>query len=269
MTPRRVAFVGAEPVFGPAVAHGELIDLTEPPRTAEIRAALARRRPHATVVLGPPFPPPETLAGAGLVLAFTTEAADLPWADRTIATDQRIPAWRHVPLPVADHLFADVAPSAAPPRVLFLGRSTPHRESVLSAVKHDFDVLHVADGVRGEELVALLARTDVGLNAHRTSEGGFEHRVPLHLARGHLVVSETLDPAHGLEADIDFLEVRDGRAMHRVVAAVRRHPQMHRRVRIRGRLKAERFRASRVWPRVVEDAFRDVAAFGSAKQRPS
>ena len=38
-----------------------------------------------------------------------------------------------------------------------------------------------------------------------------------------------------------------------------------RRVRVRGRLKAEQFRASRVWPRLVHDLHADLEAFGSAR----
>jgi hypothetical protein len=264
VTPRRVAFVGAEPVFGPAVPAGLLVDVREPPRVDEMRAALARARPHATVVLGPPFPPPETLAGlGGLVLGVTTEPeqTDLPWAHRVVATQPAPGVWRRMPLPVADDLFAPVTRAATPPRALFLGRSTAHRERVLSDVKHHFDVLHVVDGVRGAELRALLRRTDVGLNAHREPGRGFEHRVAIHLACGHLVVSEPLDPSEGLEPDIDYVQVADGRAMLAVVRALHRHPQLHERVRIRGRRKAEQFRASRVWPRLVADAERDVAAF--------
>jgi hypothetical protein len=38
-------------------------------------------------------------------------------------------------------------------------------------------------------------------------------------------------------------------------------------VRIRGRRAAERFRASRVYPRLVEDLLADLAAFGSNRRR--
>ena len=41
-----------------------------------------------------------------------------------------------------------------------------------------------------------------------------------------------------------------------------RFPEMHQRVRVRGRMKAEHFRASRVFARVVHDLLADVAAFG-------
>jgi hypothetical protein len=38
-------------------------------------------------------------------------------------------------------------------------------------------------------------------------------------------------------------------------------------VRVRGRRKAEQFRASRVYPRMVTDLFADVRAFGSPRDR--
>jgi hypothetical protein len=44
-----------------------------------------------------------------------------------------------------------------------------------------------------------------------------------------------------------------------------RFPGLWHRVRVRGRMKAEQFRASRVWPRLLHDALADVGAFGSAR----
>ena len=44
-----------------------------------------------------------------------------------------------------------------------------------------------------------------------------------------------------------------------------RFPGLWHRVRVRGSQKAEQFRASRVWPRLLQDAIADVTAFGSAR----
>ena len=66
---------------------------------------------------------------------------------------------------------------------------------------------------------------DVGINVHNEPYPSFENRVCLHLAAGHLVLSEPLSPTHGLEPGIDYLEVgtpgaraRD-RALHRFPAS--------------------------------------------------
>ena len=95
--------------------------------------------------------------------------------------------------------------SGVPPRVLFLGYSTEHREQWLVDSKHRFDVLHAAHGVFGDRLLALFARTDVAINLHGEPYPTFENRVSLHLAAGHLLLSEELSPLHGLEPDVDFL----------------------------------------------------------------
>ena len=48
-----------------------------------------------------------------------------------------------------------------------------------------------------------------------------------------------------------------------VASTVRTFPDTFQRVRFRGRQKAEQYRASRVWPALVRDLFRDVAARGT------
>lgn len=176
-----------------------------------------------------------------------------------------VPVWRSVPLPVADSHFAPVKPSAVPPRVLFIGRSTEHRERFLVPVKHAFDVFHIAHGAHGDELRELLVKTDVGINLHNEPYPSFENRVCLHLAAGNLVVSEPLSPTHGLEPGIDYIEVREPEALLQVIDQIHHYPDLYRRVRIRGRRKAEAFRASNVYPRLLFDLFRDLEVFGTER----
>ena len=84
--------------------------------------------------------PPATCA-AGSSRAERIDAANF---DRIVSFDPLfveaaadiVPVWRSVPLPVDDSHFAPVQPSAVPPRVLFVGRSTEHREWFLVPVKH-------------------------------------------------------------------------------------------------------------------------------------
>jgi hypothetical protein len=170
--------------------------------------------------------------------------------------------WRSLPLPVADAVFAPVRPAARPPRITFLGYSTEHREAWLVDAKHHYDILHVAYGVHGDKLRELFARTDVAINLHGEPYPSFENRVCLHLAAGHLVLSEPLSPLHGLEPGIDFLELRSPGQLLEAIFGLRAYPGVHDAVRRRGRRKAESFRASRVWPRVLGDLVRDVRAFG-------
>jgi hypothetical protein len=177
--------------------------------------------------------------------------------------DQFMPVWRSLPIPVADGMYADVDRIEGPPRILFVGRSTPHRESLLAPTKAEFDVLHIAFGVAAEELEAVMREHDVAINLHNEPYPSFENRVCLHLAAGHLVISEALSPTHGLEPGIDYLEVGRSDELLRIARTLARFPDAYHRVRVRGRRKAEDFRASRVWPRLAGDLFRDLVAFGT------
>ena len=178
-----------------------------------------------------------------------------------------LPLWRSLPLPVADELYAPLPlrEPRRPNRILFLGYATEHREHVLIDAKHHYDVLHVAWGMHGDALRELLHSTDVALNVHVEPYPSFENRVCLHLAAGNLVLSEPLSPRHGLEPGIDYVELRSRHRLTEAVGALRAHPELHRGVRLRGRRKAEQFRASRVWPRVLSDLQLDVAAFGGRR----
>jgi hypothetical protein len=260
----------------------------------ELLAGLRAFVPHVAIVFRPEVVP-EGLFGElpAVTLGFLSEPlprggpahadlerrlhelrqTDVGNFDRVVAFDPMIaatagevlPIWRSLALPVADRFFAPVAPMRHPPRVLFVGRSTPHREFLLAPAKLEHELLHVAFGVSGDELVELLHRHDVAINLHNENYPSFENRVSMHLAAGHLVLSEVLDPLHGLEPGIDFLEVESASELRSALTVVMRFPRVHHRVRVRGRLKAEQFRASRVYPRLIADLLADLDAFGSSR----
>jgi len=299
-----VAFVGQTTFFHACSLQAPTAGLV--PRFFEFRAGgdggalLAGLRdfaPHVAVVFRPEVIPPGLFAELpAITLGFLSEplprgdgahgdlkrrlgelrAADAGNFDCVVSFDPLIadtareilPVWRSLPLPVADSLFAPVTPMAQPPCVLFVGRSTPYREWLLAPIKLEHDVLHVAFGMSGPELVELMGRHDVAINLHNEGYPSFENRVLMHLAAGHLVVSEELDPLHGLEPGIDFLQVDSARDLRRALAVVARFPRVHHRVRVRGRRKAEQFRASRVYPRLVADLVADIDAFGSSRSAP-
>ena len=225
--------------------------------------ALEHLRPEAVVVFGAEPLPLAGLDGV-LRLGVVTGApgADGTRYDRLVAADAALAdgsVWRVVPLPVDDGLY-DLAPAepAHPARALFLGPSTRHRELWLTDVKHHFDVLHVAHGMHGDKLRELLGRTDVAITLHPSDDVGYEHGVSLHLAAGHLVLSEPLSPGHGLEPGLDYVEVTSPAVLRETMAGVHRHPALHHAIRRRGRRKAEQFRASRVWPRLLGDLAREL-----------
>lgn len=302
--PVRVAFVGQETYFSQCAPHGAVSGLrprffdfrTGVGDDADaLRDALEDWGAHVVVVFRPEIVAPSALHGlCAATLGFVTEPlkraggaehphldrreselalADPGNFDRVVAFDPRVaatadrhaPIWRSLPLPVDDRLYAGVVPSASPPRALFVGHSTEHRERFLVNAKHAYDVLHYAHGLHGDELREVFARTDVALNLHGEEHPSFENRVLLHLAAGHLVISEPLDPTHGLEPGIDFLEIRRPDELMTLLHQLQRRPDTFERVRQRGRAKADAYRASRVWPRVIADLLADLRAFGSER----
>jgi hypothetical protein len=298
----RLAFVGQATFFEACALTRDAAGLTT--RFVEFRqdgdadrmlAEVREWRPHVVLVFRPEIVPPGLFANLdAAAVGFLTEPlprgtasshpdltgrlkalerVDAGNFDRIVAFDPNVveaaervlPVWRSLPLPVDDRFFADPAPVAGRPRVMFVGRSTEHRERLLTPSKHAFDLLHVAFGVDAERLDALMREHDVGINLHNEPYPSFENRVSLHLAAGHLVISEPLDPTHGLEAGIDFIEVWSPEALHETIGLLQRFPNIHQRVRVRGRMKAEAFRASRVYPRLVHDLLLDLRAFGTQR----
>src|SRR4051794_4344946 len=300
----RLAFVGQQTFFE-ACALDErsprvvttFVEFRQGADAEAIRAALDAFAPHAVVVFRPEIVPAGAFDGLrAATIGFLTEsiprttgrrahpdlrrrradlrAADAGNFDRVVAFDPLIvptaeeflPVWRALPIPVADRLYASVRAPDGPPRVGFVGRSTPHRERFLIRPKHELDLLHVAFGLHGAELDDFMARIDVAINLHNEPYPSFENRVCLHLAAGHLVVSETLSPTHGLEPGIDYVEFSEPDELLPTLRTAHRHPDAYQRVRVRGRRKAEQYRASRVWPRLVEDCFADLDAFGTSRR---
>lgn len=202
--------------------------------------------------------------------------ADASQFDRIIAFDPNIiPAasthfdvWRSMPLPVADSMFCDSLPlPSAPVRALFVGRSTPHRSNFLASSKHTLDLHHVEHGLFGDQLKELSKQYFVAINLHNTPYPNFENRVPLHLAMGNLVASEPLSPRNGLDPDLDFIEVHNSDDLWHLLHRVADDPQRYDLVRARGRQKAENFRASVVYRRLLLDLLLDVAQFGDRSEK--
>jgi hypothetical protein len=301
--PLRVAFVGQSTFFRACAMEGEsgglrgtFVEHRAGGDVSALLAALVAIEPHVVVVFRPEIVPAEAFAELpAITVGFLTEPlprrggthpdlerrlrelgnVDARNFDRIVAFDPLIaesagrvlPVWRSVPLPVADRYFRDVEPLTRSPRVVFVGRSTEHREKMLTPAKHQFDILHLAFGVDADMLERTLDEHDVGINLHNEPYPSFENRVCLHLAAGHLVLSEPLSPSHGLEPAIDYLVVTGAGDIVAAIDAMRRFPGVYHRVRVRGRRKAEGFRASHVYPRLVRDLLADVATFGT--ERPT
>jgi hypothetical protein len=173
-----------------------------------------------------------------------------------------LPVWRSVPLPVADSLFMDVRQRSDPPSLLFIGRSTEHRERMLAPVKRTHAILHIGHGLFGAALKRLLAAADVQVNIHNNAYPTFENRVTIALAAGHLMISEPLSPPHGLRAGVDYLEVETPEQLLELADEVACDTAAHAAVQEAGRRGAERFRASHVYPPLMRAALQDVLLHG-------
>jgi hypothetical protein len=272
--PLRLAFVGRSAIFAPAALErhdGALRTLFVDHRRAsdpgETRAALESFAPHAVVVFRPAAVGSGVVSGLRVpVLGVVTQPADVATrdeADRVVALGpfRLTGAWRSLPTPVADRFFRPVRRVRGVPRMLFLGPPTAHRERYLLDVKHRFDCLHAAFGLDAGELERVLDAHHIAFNLD--GEPGFVDRVPLHLAAGQLLISEPLGPGYGLESGLDHVEVSYPEELLQAAATARAYPEAYHRVRVRGRQKAERLRASRVWPALVRDLLLDLRAFGT------
>lgn len=177
-----------------------------------------------------------------------------------------LPVWHSLPIPVADSLFMDVRERSDPPSLLFVGRSTPHRERLLEPIKRAYPIVHIGHGLFGERLARFLIEADVQLNLHNNPYPSFENRVCTALAAGHLVISEPLSPAHGLEPGRDYLESQDAEQLLELVDRLFAEPDAFAELQQAGRAQAERFRASRVYPKLVRAAIADVRHAGRARR---
>jgi hypothetical protein len=297
----RLAFVGQSTFFR-ACAHDEhterletaFIEFRQGRDPARLRAALDDFRPDAVVVFRPEIVPAGTLADLpAAILGFLTEpivrdrgegahwdlekrrrdmrGLDRANVDRLVAFDPLIVStaqefmevWRALPIPVSDRLYRDVLPAPGRPRMLFVGRSTLHREQFLLQVKHRFDCLHVAFGAGLEELERLVDLHEITFNVHNEPYPSFENRVLLHLAAGHLVITEPLSPTHGLQAGRDYLEITTPEELTQAAERARADLDAFHAIRRSGRDQVEQHRASRVWPALVHDMLEDIASHGT------
>jgi hypothetical protein len=288
--PVRVAFLGQRTLFAAHALHTPAGGL-EPgffdPRDAAVADELRSFAPDVVVAFRPDTLPAGALDGLDAkVLGVVTEPlpgggarpdhpnlhynraelarADAGAFDRVIVTDpasaaaaaELLPVWRTMALPVDDALYRAPRAPARPPRIIFLGYSTMHREETLIGLKHEFDLPHYAYGLQGEDLREVLHEADAGLVVN--GEAGlafFEATMLLHLAAGHLVFAEPLPPEHrhGLRPGRDYVEVTDRDELRLRVAQLHATADVYDRVRVQGHHASLPFAASKVWPRVIAD----------------
>lgn len=190
----------------------------------------------------------------------SAKTTDLGQFDKFISYDPLITStlgsfldvWKSYPLPVDDHFFKTISTiEVSKPQIGFFGRPTRYRDQFLLPSLHMNDILYVAHGAFGATLDYLLSQITVGINLHNENYPNFENRAPLHLASGHLLLSEPLSPSHGLEPGIDFGCFRSPDQLKDLLAQVFEDFEKFSLMKHRGRMKAEYFRASRIYEEIL------------------
>ena len=167
---------------------------------------------------------------------------------------------------------ASTRPSARPrrgsARRLFVGRSTPHRERAADGRQAPASTSCTSPSAstptqlqrgHGEPRGRRSTSTTSPTRASRTASACTS-------PPGTSSSPSRCSPTHGLEPGIDFLEITETPGqLARGPRAPAPPPDAWHRVRVRGRRKAEQFRASRVYPRLLADLEADLAAFGSPR----
>jgi hypothetical protein len=190
--------------------------------------------------------------------------------DRVMAADPRVARleieldiWRSPPLPVDDALYRTRGPVEPGARALFLGESSDWREAFLVGAKHHYELRHYAFGLEGDRLAKVLRDSSIGVVLAPGPWSTFEPAAALHLAADHLLLAGPLEPPRGLEAGLDHLTFHEPEDLLHLLFELQQWPAAFEHVRRRGRVRAEEFRASRIWPRLLTDVLHDLYAFGS------
>jgi hypothetical protein len=209
--------------------------------------------PELVLAFGGTVPP--DLPAPAIVFLLDGEAAPagLRPGDRIVAPAPGAPgAWRTMPLPVGDALFAPARGDGVPGRAVWLTPDGPRRRSYLERFAHSVELVDYPDGAA------------VAVNLHDTERSTFEPRAARALAAGRLLVSETLEPSFGLEPGIDYLEARDLTDLFLMAENAARAPEAYAAMRARGRRKAEWLRSSKVVERLAHDLRAESAAGAGA-----
>lgn len=264
--PARVAFVGPPTPFAHFTLTTPLDHLVPAFFAPDDTAALDAFDPATVVAFGA-----ESVAALDgrpvPVLAILEAAAPVPpGADRILSPNpfgwdpgRGMPApWRCAALPVDDMLYREPVTPDDVPRLIVAGPLPAQPCPAFARVLADFAPQPALDGAPG-------ADATVAINLTGRGPYSYNPLAPLHLAAGRLLISERLDPGFGLEAGSDYVEIRDADELDLRLHQLAQRPRTYDRIRIQGRRKSRRLRASLLWPRLLGDLWRDLAAFGTER----
>lgn len=156
------------------------------------------------------------------------------------------------PLPIATDTYIPIdIPKNR--QIVFLGRSSEHREKYLGLLKREFDVLHLAHGWPGlgahsvPDLLQAISGTQIVLNIHAEPELSWEPRVQQMLSCGSLLLSEKISPNKILEAGVDYLEFGDPWDLYQQCEEILKNSDLFDGVRLSGLHKVQANLSAKIW----------------------
>jgi glycosyltransferase involved in cell wall biosynthesis len=135
----------------------------------------------------------------------------------------------------------------------FFGRDTPYRESYLGVAKRDFNGLHVAHGIFGEEYVRLMNQCKIGVNIHVDSHLSLEHRMHNMMACGVMVMSEPLSHNDLMKPGVHYVEFSEPKEFWEKLEYYLKHDGERDRIAARGlELVRKELNAQTAFARLIE-----------------
>ena len=287
--PLRVVFLGQRVYFGPTSLprkspglEATFVDHTWGEDPADTLQAISSIRPHLVVAYRPEklgdvltqmrdvlrigfFPEPAATPGGPKHPDLNHRLAELQEVDPNSCdiffgfNPLFADAWNSVvdlagcmPLPVRDDIYIDPNRIGIPStdQGIFVGRVTDRRNDYLLSLKHHFNWTVVDHGLRS------LADISIAVNLRNENYPNYENRVSLHLARGHLLLTEPVQPTYELHEGLNLLNFASPQELLDLARSIEHDAEPFHPIAIRGRLSADSFRATSLWP----DRFVDLAA---------
>lgn len=173
-------------------------------------------------------------------------------ASRSFLENQGVVLSGYGALPIATVAYRPVKGDKTR-QILFLGRSTEHRETILGPLKRDFDVLHLAHGWPGaerhnlSEFLRCVSSFVISLNLHAENEISWEPRAQQCMACGALVVSEKISQNDILQPGTHFIEASDAENFYRACRDILADPIRYETVRMAGLAQVQKRLAAKTW----------------------
>jgi hypothetical protein len=156
-----------------------------------------------------------------------------------------------MPLPVRDKVFADIKNVSGPFQPVFVGRLNEYRTSFLNQIKHDHNPIIIDHGIPITKINEFNSKI-LGINIHVGKMNNFEHRATMHLAMGHLLLSEILDPSFGILPNCEYIEFTTPASFKNAIQWISQNEELSNWIRLRGHNYSKRFKSSILWPRVID-----------------